>query len=139
VPKRKATILVVDADVAHRESVRRILRGEGYRVLDAGDYRNATNVHQQHRGQINLLLTAISLPGGNGYELANALVEVEPSLKVLFVSGQTGAKISRFYCMPWTDQHTLARPFEPPELLGRVKQLLEIAIPFSAGASSPSG
>jgi DNA-binding response OmpR family regulator len=134
VPKRKTTILVVDADAAHRESVRRILRGEGYRVLDAADYRNATNVHQQHRGQINLLVSAISLPGGNGYELAKALLELEPSLKVLFVSGQTGAKISRFYGTRWRDQQMLTRPFEPADLLDRVRQLMESAAPYSAGA-----
>jgi len=117
----------------HREVVRRILRAEGYRVLDAADYRYATHVHQQHRGQIRLLLTAISLPGGNGYELAKSLVEVEPGLKVLFVSGQTGAKVSRFYGMGWTDRHMLTRPFDPSDLLDRVTEVLESG-PFSAGA-----
>jgi DNA-binding response OmpR family regulator len=136
VVKRRTTILVVDGDALHRESMRRILRADGYRVLDAADFRNATNVHQQHRGQINFLLTAISLPGGNGYELAEALVLVEPDLKVLFVSGPTGATISRFYGMPWTHRHILNRPFEPVALLERVRQLLESAAPFSAGASS---
>ncbi len=104
-------------------------------MLDATDYQNAINVQQQHRGQINLLLTAISLPGGNGYELAKALMEIEPSLKVLFVSGQAGAKVSRFYRMPWTDCQLLTRPYEPAGLLDRVRLLLESAAPFSAGAS----
>lgn len=134
--KRKTTILVVDADASHRESVRRVLRANGYRVLDAADYRNALNVHQQHSGQINLLLTAISLPGGNGYELAKALIEIGPGLKVLFVSGPTGAKISRFYGVPWTERHVLTRPFGPAELLERISQLLESAAPFFAGAVS---
>jgi DNA-binding response OmpR family regulator len=135
VPKRKTTILVVDGDALHRESVRRLLRAEGYRILDATDYRNAINVHHQHRGQISLLLTAVSLPGGNGYELAKALTAVEPSLRVLFVSGQAGAKLSRFYGMLWGSRHTLTRPFNPTELVIRVKQILESAAPFSAGAS----
>jgi two-component system cell cycle sensor histidine kinase/response regulator CckA len=125
----------VDGDALHRESVRRLLRAEGYRILDATDYRNAINVHHQHRGQISLLLTAVSLPGGNGYELAKALTAVEPSLRVLFVSGQAGAKLSRFYGMLWGSRHTLTRPFNPTELVIRVKQILESAAPFSAGAS----
>jgi two-component system cell cycle sensor histidine kinase/response regulator CckA len=135
VPKRKTTILVVDGDALHREEARRILRAEGYRVLDAADYRNAINVHQQHQGEVSLLLTAISLPGGNGYELAKALVEVEPGLKVLFVSGQAGAKISRFYSKLWGERHMLARPLGPTGLLDRVNQILESVAPFSAGAS----
>jgi len=133
--KRRTTILVVDGDAVHRETMRRILRGEGYRVLDAADYRNAINVHEQHRGQISLLLTAISLPGGNGYELAKALAEVEPALRVLHVSGEAGSKVSRFYGLPGGNWQTLARPFHPAEFLARVKQVLESASPFAAGAS----
>src|SRR5260370_22030687 len=96
-PKGKPTILVVDADARHRESMRRVLRAEGYRVLEAADYRAAENVHQQHRGQIDLLLTALSLPVGNGHDLAQALRDVESELKRLFVSGSTGAKAGRYY------------------------------------------
>jgi len=121
----RATILVVDADSAHRQSVRRTLRAEGYRVLEALDYQGAENVQQRHSGQIDLLLTAISLPGGNGYELARALLNVEPDLKVLFVSGETGAKASRYYTAPCVGLQTLPRPFEPADLLRRVKFLLE--------------
>src|ERR1700674_4009649 len=95
--KGKPTILVVDGDAQHRESARRALRTRGYRVLEAADYQHAENVHAQHCGQIDLLLTAISLPGGNGYELCNALRAVDKGIKVLYVSGQAGAKVSEFY------------------------------------------
>lgn len=103
-------------------------------MLEAVDYRGAENVQQQHGGQIDLLLTAISLPGGNGYELARALLNVEPDLKVLFVSGQTGAKASRYYTAPWAELQTLPRPFEPADLLRLVKSLLESG-GLAAGAS----
>lgn len=123
--ERRATILVVDADPSHRQSMRGALRLEGYRVLEAADYRAAENVRRQHSGQINLLLTAISLPGGNGYELARALVDIEPGLKVLFVSGEAGAKASRYQNTMWTELQTLSKPFEAEELLRRVKFTLE--------------
>ena len=98
---------------------------EDYRVLEAADYRAAENVRQQHRGQIDLLLTAISLPGGNGYELAKALVDVEPDLKVLFVSGEAGAMASQYQNSPWKELQLLARPFGPADLLRRVKSILK--------------
>jgi two-component system, cell cycle sensor histidine kinase and response regulator CckA len=104
--------------------MRRALRAVGYRVLEALDYRGAENVQQQHRGEVDLLVTAISLPGGNGYELARTLADVQPDLKVLFVSGETGAKASRYYVSAWTE-HTLTRPFELTDLLQRVKFILE--------------
>jgi DNA-binding response OmpR family regulator len=123
--ERRATILVVDADPSYRQSIRGALRAEGYRVLEAADYRGAENVRQQHGGQVDLLLTAISLPGGNGYELARALVDVEPNLKVLLVSGEAGAKASQYQDSPWKEAQTLTRPFGPADLLRRVKSILK--------------
>jgi two-component system cell cycle sensor histidine kinase/response regulator CckA len=125
VSKRSQTILVVDADSSHRESLRRALRAEGYRVLEALDYGGAENIQQQHRGQVDLLVTAISLPGGNGYELARSLVNIEPELKVLYVSGETGAKMSRYYIAACSELNRLTRPFKLTDLLHRIKFILE--------------
>jgi len=124
-PQLRPTILVVDGDAPHRESMRHILRAAGFRVLEAADYRGAQNAHQRHLAQIDLLLTAISLPGGNGYELFKALLDVEPGIKVLFVSGEAGAKISEFYSVPSMDANTLRRPFEPAELVERIRDVLQ--------------
>ncbi|MGA3073962.1 MAG: response regulator [Bryobacteraceae bacterium] len=121
--EKRATILVVDSDPSLRQSVRVALRTEGFRVLEAPDYRAAQNVWHQHRGQIDLLLTAISLPGGNGYELARALADVEPDLKVLFVSGEAGAMASQYQDSPWKELQTLTRPFEAADLLRRIKSI----------------
>ena len=123
--KGKATILVVDADAQYRQSARRALRAKGYRVLEAADYQQAENVHGQHYGQIDLLLTAIALPGGNGYELCNALRAVDKGIKVLYVSGQAGANVSEFYNKELMDSRTLPRPFQPADLVRRVKCVLE--------------
>jgi two-component system cell cycle sensor histidine kinase/response regulator CckA len=126
-PQERPTILVVDGDAVQRELVRRVLRRAGYRVLEAGDFRGAQNAHQQHLGQIHLLLTAIALPGGNGYELAEILLAAEPRVKVLFVSGETGAKISEFHQLPSVNARTLRRPFEPSALLRSIRDVLGAA------------
>lgn len=123
--KVKPTILVVDADAQYRQSARRALRAKGYRVLEAADYQQAENVHGQHYGQIDLLLTAIALPGGNGYELSNELRARDKRMKVLYVSGQAGAKVSEFYDKDLMDSRTLSRPFQPAELVQRIKCVLE--------------
>ncbi len=120
----KQTILVVDADASHRQALRRQLRSEGYRVLEATDHRDAENVQQQHRDQIDLLLTSISLPGGNGYELVKSLLGLEPELRVLFMSGETGAKLGQYYDNEWTELDTLTRPFQPSDLSRRIQAIL---------------
>ena len=90
----RRTILLVDDEISARKFTQRILQDAGYTVVDAGNYRDAVIACQRYRAEIGLLLTAITLPGNNGYELANALLEITPDLKVLFMSGQTGAEVS---------------------------------------------
>jgi DNA-binding response OmpR family regulator len=123
-PDRRITILLVDSDCGHRAALARTLRGGGYRVLEGNGYQDAENLYQLHAGEIDLLLTAISLPGRNGYELADQLRAAEQGLKVLFVSGMTGAVLRRFYGREPDDKNTLFRPFEPGDFLQRVKALL---------------
>jgi CheY-like chemotaxis protein len=121
---RKRTVLVVDDEPHDRAFMRRILEEQGCTVLEAPDYWEALQIHQEDGPEIHLLLTAIALPGLNGYELANTLTRISPSLKVLFVSGPTGAEVSRFYNMPLTGPHLVAKPIQAADLIDRVMKRL---------------
>jgi signal transduction histidine kinase len=61
------TILVVDDEAAMRELLAEILQQAGFRVLTAGDGRQALAVLEQVRPQ--LVLSDIKMPGMDGYEL----------------------------------------------------------------------
>ena len=124
--KRKRTILVVDDEKSDRETMRRTLEEAGYAVLEAADFHQAVDVHQRHLGEIDLLLTAIALPGNNGYELARRIFQIDPNPKVLFVSGYTGAEVSRFYNMPTTGAHLLDKPVQRADLLDRVRHVTRV-------------
>ncbi len=119
--KRNRTVLVVDDERSDREAMCRVLEEYGYTVLSAADYWQAVVTHQQHHGEISLLLTAIALPGNNGYELAKTLFRGDPNLKVLFTSSPTGAEISRFYNMPVSGPHLLDKPVRAVDLVRRVE------------------
>ena len=130
------TILVVDDEKTQRDLMRQILRPE-YTVLEASDFADALAVQKKHLGEIDLLLIDVRLPGGNGYDLSTALLAIEPHLRTLFVSGQTGAEAHyKFSGIPVTGVHFLQKPFHPVELLGRVKFLLSLADPYSETASA---
>ena len=118
--EKKKTILLVEEEQPEREAMHSALEQEGYTVLEAQNYWEALRTYEEHAGRIDLLLTAIALPGNNGYELARALIELDRDLKTLFVSGPTGAEVSRFYNMPVAGRHLLERPVEPEELRRRV-------------------
>jgi CheY-like chemotaxis protein len=130
------TILVVDDEAEQRDLIRRILYLEAYTVLEASDYDDALAVQAKHLGETDLLLIDVSLPGGNGYNLAKDLLAIEPHLKVLFTSGHAGAELCRFFNMPVSDVHFLQKPFQLAELLQRVKLVLATADPSRRDASA---
>lgn len=118
--KKDKTILIVDEEESDRAAMRLALQAAGYETLEAIGYRDALDAYEQHHGRIHMLVTAIALSGNNGYELARSVFRVDPGLKVLFVSGLTGAEVSRFYNMPVTGPHLIEKPFQTPELVRRV-------------------
>jgi DNA-binding NtrC family response regulator len=125
------TILVVDDEAGQRSLMRNTLQTEGYNVLESSDYEEALAVHGNNRGLIDLLLVDLILPGGNGYELSKAILSMEPHVKVLFISGPAGSALCKFFDIDVTDLHFLQKPLVVPDLLNRVRSVLE-----SAGQSS---
>ncbi len=126
---------MVDDQRRDREAMRRTLEEAGYTVLEAADYSEGICVHAQRTTEIHLLLTAIALPGNNGYELAKTMFQTDPNLKVLFVSGSTGAEVSRFYNMPVAGPHLLEKPVQSEELLYRVNNAIRSRKrPYAQGA-----
>ncbi len=116
--------------------MRGILEDAGYSVLEGADYAEALAVHSQYRGKIDIVLTDVSLPGPNGYALVKALLEIEPDLKAIFVSGQAGAEACRFHGMATTDVHFLEKPLDAADLVGRVRHVLKAGGPFLTKAAT---
>lgn len=89
-----------------------------------------------HKGEIALLVTAVALPEKNGCELAKNLLAADRNLKVLFVSGATGAEVCRYYRMLGVGLHFLEKPLERDEFVRLVRLILEPTVPLrTAGAS----
>ena len=115
-PPRRETILVVDDEEDIRTVVRQMLAAEGYVVLDAGDPHHELRLAgQQH---VDLLITDVVMPLMRGTELAQRLLAVVPSAKVLLMSAYKVAEIAA------SGHPFLAKPFTPDALLGRVRELL---------------
>jgi DNA-binding response OmpR family regulator len=115
-PSRRETILVVDDEDDIRAIVRQMLAAEGYVVLDAGDPHHALRlVGQQH---VDLLITDVVMPLMRGTELAQRLLALVPSAKVLLMSAFKVAEITA------SGHPFLPKPFTPDALLGRVRELL---------------
>ncbi len=79
------TILVVDPNPATHRKVGEAFRGAGFSVVSARDAGEADS--KLNGSQVDLILSAVSLPGGNGYDLARALRDRYPAALVYLLSG----------------------------------------------------
>jgi PAS domain S-box-containing protein len=125
------TILVVEDEAGIRALVRKILRRQGYQVLEAPNGPEAIQICAQHKGTIDLLVTDVMMPQMSGRELAERLAAVRKDLKVLFVSGYTDDAMLQSGSFP-PGTAFLQKPFTLGSLLGKVREVLDI----SRGASA---
>jgi two-component system cell cycle sensor histidine kinase/response regulator CckA len=111
------TILVVEDEAAVRRLTCRILKREGYTVLEAPDGARAIDTWDAHPGEIDLLLTDVVMPGMSGKELAERL-GIEP----VFMSGYTDDVILRH---GMEGLRLVQKPFDAQTLLGAVRSALD--------------
>lgn len=81
------TILLVEDEEMVRELMVEVLERDGYRVLSCSHPQEGIEVSEQYSGRIDLLLTDVVMPGMNGWEMANRILEHLPTLRVVFMSG----------------------------------------------------
>lgn len=97
---------------------------EGYEVLLAGDGPTALKLFQTSKPPVDLVILDLMLPGMSGYEICKALRVVDKLVPILVLSARTLSedKMHAFDC--GTDQY-MTKPFALPELLNRVRNLME--------------
>jgi DNA-binding response OmpR family regulator len=81
------TALVVEDEPMISALLSSILENEGFRVLQAAVPGEAEYIWVREGGKIDLLFADNQLPGGCGHDLAEAFSEMNPDLKVIFMSG----------------------------------------------------
>ena len=118
------TILIVDDEESDRSVTREVLKEAGYIVLESDSFQDAFGRFESHRDSIDLLVADIALPDGNGCELALAIREQKPDMRVLFISGHVGSEICQYYGLDVTSLQFLRKPFAPAELRSRVEAVL---------------
>ena len=128
------TVLLVEDEEVVRELASSVLQHHGYQVLPAADPEEALRLSEEYEGPIHLLLTDVVMPGMSGRELAERLQPRYPEMKVLYISGYAENAISHHGVLD-PGIAFLAKPFSPKVLANRVRKVLEISPPVSAGRS----
>ncbi len=124
-PGGSETILLAEDEAGVRAVASLTLRRQGYRVLEATDGFDALRLTQEHLLEgIDLLLTDVIMPGMNGSELATQLQIASPATRVLYTSGYTDDAIGSYGMLdPGTE--FLSKPFSPPTLARKVREVLD--------------
>jgi PAS domain S-box-containing protein len=124
VPGGDETILVVEDEPALRELIQEILEKKGYRVLEAATGAQALQVWDQHKGDIDLLLTDMMMPEGvSGRELAERVLQDRADLKVIYSSGYSLDVVGEE--PPFRDGTTfLQKPYDPDTIARTVRECL---------------
>jgi two-component system, cell cycle sensor histidine kinase and response regulator CckA len=86
-PMGTETILLTEDEQDVREIARQFLESGGYHVIEAKNGADAIRLAAAHRGEIQLLVTDMVMPGMTGQELAVHLQAEHPGLNVVFMSG----------------------------------------------------
>jgi two-component system cell cycle sensor histidine kinase/response regulator CckA len=85
--RKNGTVLLVEDEPNILNILMLALETKGFRILTASDAESAAGIAEDHREELDLLVTDIVLPGQNGVELSKQLQASIPNLKTLFMSG----------------------------------------------------
>jgi CheY-like chemotaxis protein len=117
------TILLVEDEDSLRAMACEILAAQGYRVIEAATAKAAVARAADCR-PLDLLLTDVIMPGGNGHALAQTLNALRPELKVLYMSGYTDDIIAQRGVLE-SGVRLLQKPFTAKALLESVRAALD--------------
>lgn len=117
-----ALILVVDDDEPVRVMLARLLRMQGYSVVQASSSRNALERLEEYEPE--LVISDIVMPGESGIELRRSIARLYPALPFILISGYSADGPAEFAARtPRTS--FMQKPFAADQLLALVREVLE--------------
>ena len=123
-PSRRTSsrILLAEDDESLRGFLERALERAGYVVVSSPDGQEAFERLQEE--PFSLLLTDIVMPCMDGIELARRAGEIDPELKIMFITGFAAVTLNTDNAAP-EHARVLSKPFHLRDLVAEVDRLLE--------------
>ena len=121
-----ARILLVDDDVDALRTLEQVLTTAGYTAVSVTtDPRAVLELHREH--DFDAILLDVMMPRMDGFEVMEALKPCERDgyLPVLALTGAAG---HRTQALRYGAKDFLRKPFDPEELLLRVRNLVEVRL-----------
>ncbi len=118
-----ATILVVEDNQMVRELTAELLTESGYTVLSADGPQQGLEMLLAHNRHVDLLLSDVIMPLKNGIMLYEELKNIQPDLKVLYMSGYSENFI-HINNSSGINTNYIQKPFTAQSLLDKVEAII---------------
>jgi two-component system, cell cycle response regulator CpdR len=123
-------ILLAEDDTDMRRFLVKALQTAGYYVVS---YDNGLSAYERLREEpFELLLTDIVMPEMDGIELARRAAELDPDMKIMFITGFAAVALNPDSAAP-KQAKVLSKPFHLRELVSEIGKML------AASAAAPGG
>jgi CheY-like chemotaxis protein len=131
----RRVILVDDNDIV-RELMRAMLERDGFTVDSAASPYDALLMAE--RGEaVDLLVTDVYMPGMDGLELADRLLELHPDASIIYTSGHADERILAPGTVP-AGAAFLPKPFTMADLVRAARDVFVATAMTRAGAAVPA-
>ncbi|MHC4330774.1 MAG: sigma-54-dependent transcriptional regulator, partial [Planctomycetota bacterium] len=122
---RTTNILVVEDDTAMRQSCAKLFRLEGYGVFESPSGADALEKISE-RGDIDIVLTDIKMPGMDGMALLRKIKSLEPDIVVVLMTGYGSIK-NAIEAMKYGAADYITKPFDTNELLMTIGKIVQLS------------
>jgi PAS domain S-box-containing protein len=123
----ESTVFVVDDDDAVRESIVILLEAEGFQVADFSSSEAFLKAYQPDSP--GCLVLDVSMPGMNGLELQQALVQRQHSIPIIFITGHGDVPMS-VKALRAGAIDFIEKPFNDDILISRIRDALALDLQF---------
>jgi CheY-like chemotaxis protein len=124
IPRGSETILLVEDEKEVLKLASRILKEQGYRILEAATGEEALKICKENKGPFHLLLTDVVMPQMSGRQLKERLGQVGQGFKVLYMSGYTDNAIVHHGVLE-KGMNFIQKPFTLEGLARKVREVLD--------------
>ena len=124
-------MVVADDDRAIRESLERLFTAAGYSVRVASNGAEALESHRMHPA--DLMVLDLMMPGVDGLSVCRVLRAEQDRVPILMLTARTETS-DRVAGLDAGADDYLAKPFDPEELLARVRALMRRVGPVEGSA-----
>src|SRR6478736_3854739 len=121
VPARTDKIVIVDDDARIRDLLRRYLTQEGFEVIVAEDGKALNRILL--RDTVDLIVLDLMMPGEDGISVCRRLRAANDRTPIIMLTAK-GEDVDRIVGLEVGADDYLGKPFNPRELLARVRAIL---------------